>query len=113
MHPTFPNLVVVGANTGMAFMAFERVYNIPACIPPMANISEAHVSPSKVGDGDAGMVGFYLQLGDSLWEVAMQPETIDAGEGPVVLPKIVNRQRIAQVGGGRACWDHVSEPACL
>jgi hypothetical protein len=131
----------------MAFMAFERVYNIPAAIPQMASITAAHMSPTRVpteddgrvrcrgwacrccccgGGGGCGVVvgalaaparlpplqprsacpppqvGFYIQLGDSLWEVGAQPEVREGIDGMQVVPKIVVRERAAQVGQQRA-----------
>ena len=43
----------------MAFMAFERVYNIPAAIPQMSSITAAHMSPTRVPTEDDGKVGLW------------------------------------------------------
>jgi hypothetical protein len=71
VSPTRPNLAAVGANSGLAFMTFDRMYPLPVAALPAPNLALAHVSPSRKPLGPAvPHVSYVAHMGDAIWCIA-------------------------------------------
>jgi hypothetical protein len=70
VSPMRPNLAAVGANSGMAFLTFDRMYPLPVAALPPRDLAAAHVSPSREGDPQPVHVSYVAQFGDTLWHVS-------------------------------------------
>lgn len=69
VSPLRPNLVAVGANSGMAFMTFDRMYPLPVAAMPLRNLAAAHVLPNRMGMAEPAHAAYVAHMGDSVWHV--------------------------------------------
>lgn len=74
VSPMRPNLAAVGANSGMAFLTFDRMYPLPVAALPPASLADAHLGPGREGDAAAGRVEYVTHMGDALWIVTCAAE---------------------------------------
>lgn len=70
VSPVRPNLAAVGANTGMAFMTFDRMYPLPVAAMPLRNLAEAHISPALKLPREPVAASYVAHMGDAVWHVA-------------------------------------------
>lgn len=70
VSPVRPNLAAVGANSGMAFMTFDRMYLLPVAAMPLRNLAEAHESPVVRLPREAVTASYVAHLGDVVWLVS-------------------------------------------
>ena len=70
VSPVRPNLAAVGANTGMAFMTFDRMYPLPVAAMPLRNLAEAHVSPALRLPHEPVAASYVAHVGDSVMLVS-------------------------------------------
>jgi hypothetical protein len=65
-----PNLAAVGANTGLAFLTFDRMYPLPVAPMPPRDLAAAHVSPGRApAPAGAPHVSYAAHMGDAVWLV--------------------------------------------
>lgn len=69
VSPVRPNLAAVGANTGLAFMTFDRMYPLPVAGLPLSNLAAAHDSPALRLPRDPVAAAYVAHLGDAVWLV--------------------------------------------
>lgn len=69
VSPVRPNLAAVGANTGMAFMTFDRMYPLPVAGLPLTNLAAAHDSPALRLPREPVAAAYVAHMGDALWLV--------------------------------------------
>jgi len=70
VSPVRPNLAAVGANTGMAFMTFDRMYPLPVAPLPLINLAQAHDSPALRLPHEPVAVSYVAHIGDAVWLVS-------------------------------------------
>lgn len=69
VSPVRPNLAAVGANTGMAFMTFDRMYPLPVAGLPLHNLAAAHDSPALRLPQEPVAAAYVAHMGDAVWLV--------------------------------------------
>jgi hypothetical protein len=69
VSPVRPNLAAVGANTGMAFMTFDRMYPLPVAGLPLTNLAAAHDSPALRLPREPVAAAYVAHMGDAVWLV--------------------------------------------
>lgn len=73
VSPVRPNLAAVGANTGMAFMTFDRMYPLPVAGLPLHNLAAAHDSPALRLPAEPVAAAYVAHMGDAVWLVNCTP----------------------------------------
>lgn len=107
VSPLRPNLVAVGANSGMAFMTFDRMYPLPVAAMPLRNIALAHVSPSRVGATEPAHAAYVAHIGDSVWHVITTAvEQVCAVRGAARLDEATGSACVLARGGLACCLCH-------
>jgi hypothetical protein len=70
VSPTRPNLAAVGANTGLAFLTFDRMFPLPVAAMPSHDLAAAHISPGRAPPAGAPHVSYVTHMGDALWHIS-------------------------------------------
>ena len=109
VSPMRPNLAAVGANSGAAFLAFDRMYPLPVAPLPPASLADAHLGPGRdAGEAAAaaGRAAYVAHMGDALWLVTVGAADRDLDGSGVAhtLPVVLGKERIGSAAqqSGRA-----------
>ncbi|GBF88621.1 hypothetical protein Rsub_01336 [Raphidocelis subcapitata] len=106
VSPMRPNLAAVGANAGLAFLTFDRMYPLPVAPVPPRDLAAAHVSPGRApAPAGAPHAAYAAHMGDAVWLVTCAAVSKDFGDGTThTLPSVLSRERVGPATGqsGRA-----------